>query len=342
MQTPPTQSLNHSFSRAGIPECQQPLVELGSHAVSAERPEALLAWLEPAVSEREDLNPEPLVIAAELGRESLTFRLARGLLETLWTGLAGHPEARLKRDLWNNLLREVYGDEVGSDRLFLQHTYLTIIAKTIAAKVFELETDDAAAILSGAALEEQGIRGAVEADFFDWVLHAPGGAALVLRLARQAARFRLKDVRQDVMKALYESLMDPEQRRDLGEYYTPDWLATKLADRAIGRPLEQRVLDPACGSGTFLFAAIRRLRAAGAAAGWTPAQRIAACMSQVRGLDVHPVAVIIACVTWLLALGEDIAGRDGDITVPVYLGDAMQWNISTVASGFEARLEVPG
>jgi len=48
------------------------------------------------------------------------------------------------------------------------------------------------------------------------VLHAEGGAELVLRLARQAARFRLKDVRQDVMKALYESLMDPEQRRDLG------------------------------------------------------------------------------------------------------------------------------
>lgn len=64
-------------------------------------------------------------------------------------------------------------------------------------------------------------------------------------------------------------------------------------------------------------------------------------MAQVRGLDVHPVAVIIARVTWLLALGEDVSGRVGDITVPVYLGDALQWNISTVASGLEARLDVP-
>ena len=231
---------------------------------------------------------------------------------------------------------------MGEDRLFLQHTYLTIIAKTIAAKVFELETDNAAAILSGSALEENGIRGAVEADFFDWVLHAEGGADLVLRLARQAARFRLKAVRQDVMKALYESLMDPEQRRDLGEYYTPDWLAAKVTARAVQRPLEQRVLDPACGSGTFLFQAIRRLRAAGDATGWTRTQKLQACMAQVRGLDVHPVAVIIARVTWLLALGDDIADREVDITVPVFLGDALQWNISPVAAGLEARLDVPG
>jgi hypothetical protein len=33
---------------------------------------------------------------------------------------------RLKRDLWDGLLRQVYGDDVGSDALFLQHTYLTI------------------------------------------------------------------------------------------------------------------------------------------------------------------------------------------------------------------------
>ena len=317
------------------------LVEIGSHTVNAEKPEALLAWLEPAVSDRDDLNPEPRIIAAELGRESLTFRRAQGTLERLWAKLATHPEVKLKRDLWNNLLREVYGEDFGEDRLFLQHSYLTIIAKTIAAKVFELEADDAEAILSGSALEEQGIRGAVEADFFDWVLQDEAGRDLVRRLARQAARFRLKDVRQDVMKALYESLMDPEQRKDLGEYYTPDWLAAKLTERAVQHPLTQRVLDPACGSGTFLFQAIRRLRAAGDAAGWSRTKKLQACMAQVRGLDVHPVAVIIARVTWLLALGDDIEDREVDITVPVFLGDALQWNISTVGTGLEARLDVP-
>jgi SAM-dependent methyltransferase len=317
------------------------LTRIGEHKLDPSRADALLAWLEPAVSEREDLTPEPRVIAAELGRESLTFRRAFNTLETLWKAMASDPEAKLKRELWDRLLREVYGEDVGEDRLFLQHSYLTIVAKTIAARVFDLPADEPLRILSGAALEDLGIQGAVEGDFFDWVLHHPDGPELVRRLALQVARFRLRDVQQDVLKALYESLMDPEQRKDLGEYYTPDWLAAKLTARAVEHPLTERVLDPACGSGTFLFHAIRRLRAAGMAAGWPAERRLAACVAQVRGLDVHPVAVIIARVTWLLALGDDIDARQGPITVPVFLGDALQWNIATTGAMQEVVVEVP-
>ena len=161
------------------------------------------------------------------------------------------------------------------------------------------------------------------------------------KLALRVACFRLVDVESDVLKALYESLMDPEQRRDLGEYYTPDWLAAKLVRRAIPKPLESRVLDPACGSGTFLFHAIRHLRAAGEAAGLAPAARVEACVRQVRGMDVHPVAVIIARVTWLLALGTDVAERHDDLHVPVFLGDAMQWNLQQTGDVAELRVPVP-
>ena len=65
-----------------------------------------------------------------------------------------------------------------------------------------------------------------------------------------------------MLKILYESLVDPDQRHDLGEYYTPDWLAAVA-------PLEQRVLDLSYGSGTFLFHAVRCLIAAGRASGWS-------------------------------------------------------------------------
>src|SRR4029077_11313715 len=78
----------------------------------------------------------------------------------------------LKRQLWDGLLREAYGTEVGDDALFLQHTYLTIVAKTIAARVLDLPANDAGAILSGQALDEEGIQGAVESDFFDWILNS--------------------------------------------------------------------------------------------------------------------------------------------------------------------------
>jgi hypothetical protein len=256
--------------------------------------------------------------------------------------LRGHPEVAVKRQLWDGLLREAYGAPVGDDSLFLQHTYLTIIAKTLAARVLDLPADNATAILSGQPLAEAGIYGAVESDFFDWVLLDPSGRDLVVRIARQVSRFRLNDVQADVLKGLYEGLIDPAQRRDLGEYYTPDWLAAKMVAEVLDDPLGATVLDPACGSGTFPFHAVRRLLAAARRAGWSDARAVRTAAAQVRGLDVHPVAVIIARVTWLLALGEAVREREGPLHVPIYLGDAMQWNLSQIGDLREVMLPVPG
>ncbi|MBV1797471.1 N-6 DNA methylase [Siccirubricoccus sp. G192] len=317
------------------------LIEFSRHEPRPERAEALLAWLEPALTTRDDLPPEPLSIQRELGRESLTFGRAHAVLAALWERLGNHPEVRLKRQLWDGLLREVYGAPAGDDVLFLQHTYLTIVAKTVAARVLGLRTTDAAAILSGQTLRDDGIHGAVESDFFDWVLQVPEGCDLVLRLARQAARFDLRRAEVDVLKALYESLIDRRDRHGLGEYYTPDWLAAKVTARAVAAPLDQRVLDPACGSGTFLFHAVRRLQAAARQAGWPAARMVRAATEQVRGIDVHPVAVIIARVTWLLALGDDVANREGELHVPVFLGDAMQWNLRETVSSRDVVVQVP-
>lgn len=161
-------------------------------------------------------------------------------------------------------------------------------------------------------------------------------------VALQTARFRLRDVEADVLKILYESLVDPDQRHDLGEYYTPDWLAARIVATAVEAPLEQRVLDPACGSGTFLFHAVRRLIAAGRAAGWAGPRILQACAENVRGLDVHPVAVTLARVTWLLALGDLATDRPARLTVPVFLGDAMQWNLRRYVGGADVLVEVPG
>lgn len=301
-----------------------------------------MAWLEPLLTDRPDLLPTPRAVVQAFGRASLTFGRARMALDALWAALQHDPEVRLKRDLWDGLLREAYGEQVGEDALFLQHTYLTIVVKAIAARVLDLPVDDPAALLSGRALADEGILGAVEADFFDWPLRLPAGADLVREVAQGAARFRLRDVETDVLKILYESLIDPDQRHDLGEYYTPDWLAARVVAAAVDAPLTQRVLDPACGSGTFLFHAVRRLVAAGQAAGWPGPRILEACADQVRGLDVHPVAVTLARVTWLLALGELVGDRPAKLTVPVFLGDAMQWNLRRTLDSADVLVEVPG
>lgn len=84
------------------------------------------------------------------------------------------------------------------------------------------------------------------------------------------ARFRWQQVGGDVLKVLYESVFTAAARKKLGKYYTPDWLAGRVVAEAVDDPLAQRVLDPACGSGTFLVHAVRRFLAAADATRPTP------------------------------------------------------------------------
>lgn len=317
------------------------LAPIGRYEVEVDHPERLLSWLEPLLSPVPEVMPTPIAVALAFGRYSLAFGRAHAELRRQWELVRDNPEVRLKRDLWDGLLRQVYGDDVGSDPLFLQHTYLTILVKAIAARVLDLPVEDSSELLSGRLLANEGIIGAVEADFFDWPLLAEGGDALVRSLAAETMRFRLRDVEVDVLKSLYESLIDPDERHDLGEYYTPDWLAARVVAAAVPRPLDQRVLDPSCGSGTFLFHALRRMIAAGREAGLPPTEIVSTCANRVFGIDVHPVAVALARVTWLLALGELVQDRPPTLNVPVYMGDSMQWSLRPLGASAEVLVDVP-
>jgi hypothetical protein len=306
-----------------------------------EKPEPFLAWLDGAVALKSSLPPDPLTIRAELGAGDVAYRRVNAQLQSLWERLKANPVVALKRQLWADLLKLVYGREVESDALWFQHTFLVIVAKCIALAVMRLAEDEPARLLSGEAFAAAGISGAVESDFFDWVAADPEGEALVRRIMNHVRRFRLAEVESDVLKILYESLIDREERHGLGEYYTPDWLAAKMVRRAVDRPLEQRVLDPGCGSGTFLFHAIRNFLAEAEDADMPRERRAAEACAHIAGTDIHPVAVIIARVTYLLALAPALRRRAGVLSIPVYLGDAMQLSIAELLAGKELTIRVP-
>jgi hypothetical protein len=302
-----------------------------------------LVWLESVVVVADVLDPEPEVIRAELGRESPLYVRSAAELERLWDRHRHNPEVATKRALWSRLLQVAYGDDIAADELFLQHSYLVVVAKTLATQALAgAFPKRARELLDGDAFQDLGISGAVEADFFDWILADGDGESLVMAVANQARRFRLHDVEADVLKALYESLIDPAERHFLGEYYTPDWLAARVCEAAITSPLDQRVIDPACGSGTFLFHAARRLLSAAEREGRPPADAVERAVTLIAGIDVHPVAVIFARATMLLALAGTMArGRPRSIALPIYLGDSLQWNRAEVVGRSELEILVP-
>ena len=309
--------------------------------LDSERGEAFLAWLDGVLALRSSLPPDALNIKAELGQDSVAYHFVSQELRRLWDAVGQKQAEGLKRQLWSDLLKLVYGREMGGDSLWFQHTYLVIVAKCIAFAVSDPREDDPAKLMSGEAFAAAGINGAVESDFFDWVLAAPGGGELVRRIMSHVRRFRLNEVESDVLKILYESLIDRTERHGLGEYYTPDWLAAKVVRRAVREPLRDRVLDPACGSGTFLFHAVRNALAEAEESGMAPAEQAAEATRLVAGIDIHPVAVIIARVTYVLALVPVLRNRSGPVSIPVYLGDAMQLNVPQDMVERELVVHVP-
>ncbi len=292
--------------------------------------DALTVWLESVLATTDQIPPTPTEIERRLGAASPAHALDQAELVDLYQTNRTVPSVALKRELWAKLLTTAFGSAfTNSDDLFVEHTLLVTSADIIAHAVvgYDPKILSPATILGGGLFSEAQIRGVVDEDFFDWVLEVNGGPSFVQTLARRLGRFAWADAAHDVMKVLYESVISAAQRHSLGEYYTPDWLAERMVEETIETPLTSRVVDPACGSGTFLFHAVRRYLAAAAGAGYSLRDALEGVSNHVLGIDIHPVAVSLARVTYLLAIGlERIRAVDrGPVSIPVYLGDSLQW-----------------
>lgn len=311
------------------------LVQIAHLSLSPSAPdgERLLVWLEAILATQETVKPNPYEIQQRLGAGSPAHLLDHATLRAIYDQSASIPEVKLKRELWAKLLRTAFGKAFANDeQLFIDHTLLVLTAEIIAHAVVGFDVSrrgnlNPAALARGTAFSSAQIHGVVEADFFDWVLLAPGGQQFVTDLAHRISRFDWGHVEHDVLKILYESVITADARASLGEYYTPDWLADRVVHATVADPLSQRVLDPSCGSGTFLFHAVRAYLQKADATGIANAEAVAGVTEHVFGMDVHPVAVTLARVTYLLAIGRErlASGDRGQITIPVYLGDSLQW-----------------
>lgn len=303
-----------------------------SRVESGKDTDELLIWLEAVMATRENITPSPNEIVNRLGVDSPAHKLDHATLRTLLNDGLSNPEIVLKKQLWSRLLKTALGDKFeDSNDLFVDHTLLVLQANVIGHAVVGLDLTQARtnpqSLVDGLQFLGAQIHNVVEDDLFGWVLDVDGGDRFVRNLIRQVARFDWNDVKHDVLKVLYESVISPSSRKSLGEYFTPDWLAERVILARIDSPLEQRVLDPACGSGTFIFHSIRHFLTAADAAGLTNSETLNLVQRRVFGMDIHPVSVVLARVTYLLAIGRDRLTSDrADLTVPIYLGDSMQWD----------------
>ena len=327
------------------------------YAFTLESPDGwlpLYEWLrDKALESRDDIPLDRESAADHFGPDSPRYRKDIARLSELYARNKDSETIRVKVRLWGDLLRAALGEAVGEtediDDLFVRHTYLSMVVGMVVQASFGIDIYDLAAndpedLLKGRRFQsDTGLQGVVESDFFAWPSEVEGGVPLMTALANRIARFDWTDAPPDIAAILYETVIPPDERRRLGEYYTPDWLARTMVRELVTDPLKQRVLDPACGSGTFIVEAVNHFMEHAEREGLAGEELFDRLHDAVTGIDVHPVAVHLARAAWTLAARRAIEGSDrASVSVPIYLGDSLQLRFRTgdMFAEHEVRIEV--
>ena len=239
--------------------------------------------------------------------------------------------------------------------LFAVHTYYAILIKLLAAEVVsffnpwmprqveKLQSATTPARLKreledlerGGIFHQMGITNFLEGDLFSWYLAVWSEPiqALVRKMITKLDEYNPGTFSEepaqsrDLLKKLYQQLFPQFLRHDLGEYYTPDWLAEHVLNELgyMGDP-DKRLLDPACGSGTFLVMAINRIRR------WYDLNRekcaydegdlLRKILANVIGFDLNPLAVMAARTNYLVAI-KDLIRHVDSVEIPIFLCDSI-------------------
>jgi hypothetical protein len=245
-----------------------------------------------------------------------------------WMGYFGKWAGRALDKLPKHLARLAvrYGvsnsSEDASQLLFAMQTYYALLVKLLAER-----------------FGPGGVVDAIPDCPFSWCGSARSEAVsdLMGRLKDAMACYRIEAASSesddcDLFKPLYQNLFPRPLRRQLGEYYTPDWLANHVLDQVgySGEP-GMRLLDPACGSGTFLLLALRRWRRRERGEGrGERGEEKGNVPFTIVGFDINPLAVMTARANYLIAVA-DLLPKTGRVEIPVYLCDSIRGN--TVSSG---------
>ena len=263
------------------------------------------------------------------------FKPFRERLAEIWNATAGSRDAQTQHRLWDDLVRGS-GIRVAEHRrtsLFLDHCLLITLARDVTRVI------------------DRQIYSPPADGFISWIASAPGGGQWARDLFKLVDRYDWGSRESDVLRNVYMDIVPKSDRKLYGEYYTPDWLAHLIVEETLdgewleaailaahaegAPPAKIGVLDPTCGSGTFLFHAARRIlaiipRLLPSASSEAQAQIVS---HLVHGIDIHPVAVEMARATLRRAL-------PAHADLSVYQGDALLISDTAVA-GLTGRLFDP-
>ena len=173
-------------------------------------------------------------------------------------------------------------------------------------------------------------------DIFDWWFECPASEsrALFVALAEcllTLTQFDFSYLSGDLLGEMYQRYFDADTRKALGEFYTPPEIVSFILDECDYKGQRgARLLDPACGAGSFLVAALKRYLEQ--QKGVDPQSLLRDLTEGLRivGFDINPFAVLMSQVNYAAlilphyaeALSKDLEFRI--IRLPIFRTDSLR------------------
>ena len=235
-------------------------------------------------------------------------------------------DARVKPlyEAYVSIMRLLYGEaeEKFFQDLFIRHTYMhmaVLASLTLAlGKIGEVKD-----VVSGSLLNVD-----VALPYLNWWKTKSMDQNLRVIIEQIVTRATLVDwevgLTEDIFRVLYEELIDHETRRRIGEYYTPLWLVDFMWSK-FGDLRGKVILDPFCGSGTFLIRAFHIKINQG--------EEVDKAFNSLVGYDINPLAVAVARAEMMIAYKRRV-GREPDKPPRIY-------HVDTLAMWFGVEQALP-
>lgn len=237
--------------------------------------------------------------------------------------------------------------------LFALNTYIALVAKIVSALSLPNAAQDISdanvqintrmeALESGTLFLDAGIADMFIGDFFSWYLdheswpyYSPHINSLVnlLKTVSFDVTRKSPDTTRDLFKGIYQAFVPAAIRHTFGEYYTPDWLAEHVLDQ-ISWPEDSDLLDPTCGTGTFLLEGLRRRLKCNNNHKSLTAKEL---LKDIYGIDLNPIAVLTARASIVVFLAPYL-DPVSPIKIPVFLADSIN-PASAMGDFYEHKLQ---
>lgn len=238
--------------------------------------------------------------------------IQKAILQTLKVVKSDIPIRNISKDeiksaliAWKDAFENLYPPDELTVELFSKHCVLMLILSSFCQVALHEDQDQIKKQLNIPT-------------YFDWMNSHP----LILESKEILTKYitEHKFASQDLFGDIYESFIANTTRHVQGEFYTPQPLCQLMVENSYR--LGELVLDPACGSGTFLIEIMKWIFVHS-----SDKKGQKKSLSRIIGIDKNPIACIMSRTNILLLLKEH---NLLDIKVKVYQYDSLQISCSDI------------